>query len=447
MPTVPAATAFEAEGCRALARLGGRMTFLYGLATVLGLLAGAGRHGVLVALEILLLAAAAVPAVGFAGMLLPGHGRHAVPLLAWPRSHRLRRVAPALLVAVATGCGLAVLHQVCALVAVLGWPRVHLLAGWVIPGFGLGLTLAAGPLWGVLSFAVLVAGFRLLVLPAGAPGVPVTAAGAAVTVVVGMVVHLAARQGFRSTELAARAAEDAEAARLAAEQRLLARRRTDRTLHDTVLATLTLLAHAGVGVPADEVRSACRRDLELLRGTGDAAEPAGPRERVIDLTATATRVRAAGVGALVEPLGEVRALAARRGLDLRIHGQAAGSVADGVPDPGALQAWSGALAECVVNIARHAHVAAADVVVGLAGDTLVTVVVDEGVGFDPGAVAPERLGLSGSVRERLAEVGGDARVWSRPGQGTVVQLFLPWPRGVAAARPDGPLGPREREAR
>jgi signal transduction histidine kinase len=35
------------------------------------------------------------------------------------------------------------------------------------------------------------------------------------------------------------------------------------------------------------------------------------------------------------------------------------------------------------------------------------------------------LGLRQSVLRRMTEVGGNARVWSVPGEGTTVQLLLP----------------------
>jgi signal transduction histidine kinase len=51
---------------------------------------------------------------------------------------------------------------------------------------------------------------------------------------------------------------------------------------------------------------------------------------------------------------------------------------------------------------------------------------DLGRGFDPAAVPAGRLGLTRSVRERMAQVDGRAVVESEPGRGTVVRLE--WPR-------------------
>ena len=462
----PAEPAFEVQGCRALARVGGGLTLAYGVATVLGVLAGAGAQGVWTAALLLGLVVLAATATVWVGLLLPGgRGRHAADpasdVLRWvPPSRRLRRAVPLVLLAVVLTCGFVAIERLCALAPVLGWPHVQQLAGWVVPGFGIGVARAAGPLWGLGAFAALAAGLRLLVGPE-AVAVPATASWAALAVAVGAVVHLSARSGFRVTELGVRAAEDAERARREAEAELVRRRRTDRVLHDTVLATLTLLAHAGVGVPAEEVRAACRRDLAVLGAESAAAAGAGAAADGAGSAGGAGADRVAGLGrAAVVPgarrscedagparpaavpsrlargLRDARRLAARRGIDLRVHLQCGASVealTDPGDDPALLKAWSGALSECITNIARHADVAAADVVLGLTDGALVTVVVDEGVGFEPGSVDSGRLGLSGSVRDRLLEVGGEARVWSRPGQGTVVELLLPWPRRVGVS--------------
>ena len=50
-------------------------------------------------------------------------------------------------------------------------------------------------------------------------------------------------------------------------------------------------------------------------------------------------------------------------------------------------------------------------------------VADDGVGFDPESVAVGRLGIAVSIRGRLARLpGGHARVHSRAGRGTTVQI-------------------------
>jgi signal transduction histidine kinase len=89
--------------------------------------------------------------------------------------------------------------------------------------------------------------------------------------------------------------------------------------------------------------------------------------------------------------------------------------------------------EALGNAARHAD--ASQVTLRLAGDDtrVVLEVVDDGVGFDPGAPGGSagnpagrlgRLGLR-SMRERAELVGGTLDVMSAPGAGTVVRAILP----------------------
>jgi signal transduction histidine kinase len=61
-----------------------------------------------------------------------------------------------------------------------------------------------------------------------------------------------------------------------------------------------------------------------------------------------------------------------------------------------------------------------------AGDDRVSVFVrDRGVGFDRGAVPPDRRGLTESIEGRMARAGGIATVTSASGEGTEVELTLP----------------------
>jgi signal transduction histidine kinase len=85
--------------------------------------------------------------------------------------------------------------------------------------------------------------------------------------------------------------------------------------------------------------------------------------------------------------------------------------------------------EAISNVARHAQAENVLVQVSAGPDGLVVEIEDDGVGFDPAAVAEAApsgrgLGLLG-IRERLELVGGGAHVESRPGDGTRVVLRVP----------------------
>lgn len=87
--------------------------------------------------------------------------------------------------------------------------------------------------------------------------------------------------------------------------------------------------------------------------------------------------------------------------------------------------------EALSNVSRHA--AASEVKVTLRRDErhCVLEVADNGKGFDPLWVNPQTghgLGLVG-MRERVAMVGGELEVTSRPGAGARITARVPWPNG------------------
>lgn len=83
-----------------------------------------------------------------------------------------------------------------------------------------------------------------------------------------------------------------------------------------------------------------------------------------------------------------------------------------------------ATVQALVNSVKHAGTAATRSVVGsgVRGGGLRIVISDDGHGFDPNAVADERLGIRVSILERVRHVGGTALIRSSPGNGTVVTL-------------------------
>jgi signal transduction histidine kinase len=55
---------------------------------------------------------------------------------------------------------------------------------------------------------------------------------------------------------------------------------------------------------------------------------------------------------------------------------------------------------------------------------LITVIADNGRGFDPAHTSGEGNGLT-NMRRRLADIGGSLEITSAPGQGTTVRFVVP----------------------
>jgi signal transduction histidine kinase len=79
--------------------------------------------------------------------------------------------------------------------------------------------------------------------------------------------------------------------------------------------------------------------------------------------------------------------------------------------------------EALQNALRHANGERIDVRLEADDGRLLLEIADDGVGFDPDAVAlrSRRLGLT-SMEERAARVGGTLEIRSAPGAGTTVRL-------------------------
>ena len=205
----------------------------------------------------------------------------------------------------------------------------------------------------------------------------------------------------------------AHRAERAASEHEARRRQSARLLHDTVLATLTLLAHSGVGVSAAALKSQAADDARLLRqlrlGGAPTPRSGGPisSEPVSEST-------------LGHTLQSVKQRFTMMGLEVRWHGS--GQV---LLRPDVLDAFLLALIECLENVRRHAGVRDAQVTIKDDGTVLRALVTDAGVGFHLADVADGRLGVKESLQARLREVGGSARVFSAPGSGTTVVLEVP----------------------
>ncbi|NQD89095.1 hypothetical protein HP499_14970 [Paenarthrobacter sp. CM16] len=207
-----------------------------------------------------------------------------------------------------------------------------------------------------------------------------------------------------STGHAAQALEEATMWRRSAEAQGSERTRQYRTLHDTVLSTLSALARGSLDASDPLVQRRCAADAEYLRSIISSADRSAVNRLQGELAA----------------LGREQAV-----LGLRVHHQVADMPAT-VPDE-VVATIRDASREALNNVLKHSGQSQAWVTGrgDPAGNGGVTVTVtDRGRGFDMGTNSPG-LGLSGSIIARMSEIGGSAVVESQAGQGTSVELRWP----------------------
>jgi signal transduction histidine kinase/phage shock protein PspC (stress-responsive transcriptional regulator) len=337
------------------------------------------------------------------------------------RAHRSADIGP--LVAVgAVALGLVFLGGDLVSGSVLFWPLVLGVAGiavlwwqadeaqrerWTDPAGRIDLVRAVVGGGGLSSWARLAAGLALLGLAlvlfavqTGGVGVAreVLLAGALGVLGLGLLVGpwLVRLTGDLSEERAARIRSQ-ERADVAAH------------LHDSVLQTLALIQkHAEDGRTVATLARAQERDLRSWL-YGDPGHP--ETSLVAALRAAAAEVEDAhGVPVEVVTVGDVGVTDAVRPVVL-------------------------AAREAMVNAAKHSGADKVDVFAESDGRRTEVFVRDRGRGFDPDAVADDRLGVRNSIVDRMRRHGGTAAVRSAPGEGTEVRLLLEHDQGPVPGPP------------
>ena len=200
-----------------------------------------------------------------------------------------------------------------------------------------------------------------------------------------------------------------ERAQVAADSaRLAERERLARSIHDGVLQTLGLLHRRGLaagGEWAELGREAAGQEAalrSLITSQAIVAAPAGLR----NLAAELTKLRSARVTVSVAEVS--------------------------VPLPSAEAAeLLDAVRAALHNVEQHAGEAArAWVLLEDLGAEFAVTVRDDGVGIPAGrleaARAEGRLGVARSIRRRVEELGGQVRISSAPGEGTEVEIVVPY---------------------
>jgi signal transduction histidine kinase len=191
------------------------------------------------------------------------------------------------------------------------------------------------------------------------------------------------------------------------------RRQSARLLHDTVLATRTLLAHSGVGVAPAAMQQQAGDDARLLRQLRLGATPTPQSSGSYNLEPVEETVLGTTLESVKQRFGRI-------GLEVTWHGTGQVLLPSDV-----LDAFLLSLAECLENVRRHSGVTQADVTITDDATTVRAMVTDSGVGFDLAGIDEDKLGFKESVVARLREVGGNARLFSSQGSGTTVVLEVP----------------------
>ncbi len=192
-----------------------------------------------------------------------------------------------------------------------------------------------------------------------------------------------------------------------------AREEVARTLHDGVLQTLAVVERR----TQDPALAAMARDQQRELRAYLAGPPEGDRRRP---------------GHDGDLLDDLRASASQ--FERRFGGRVDVVAMDGLPRlPVEVRAaLAGAVGEALTNAGKHGRAARVTVFVeadeqppprGCPPTRLFCSVKDDGLGFDP-AVVPEGIGLSRSIRGRIAEVGGRVEVSGQLGSGAEVRLWV-----------------------
>lgn len=169
-------------------------------------------------------------------------------------------------------------------------------------------------------------------------------------------------------------------------------------LHDSVLQTLALIQRQA-GDPKAVTALARRQERELRQWLyGESL----------------------GSATLAEALsGEIIDVEDRHGVDVELV-----TVGDCELTP-EVTAVVRAAREAMVNAAKHSGADRVDVYAEVDPELVSVYVRDRGKGFDLASVEEDRMGVRGSIVERVKRAGGRAIIRTAPGEGTEVRLELP----------------------
>jgi signal transduction histidine kinase len=203
------------------------------------------------------------------------------------------------------------------------------------------------------------------------------------------------------------------------------RERLARDIHDSVLQVLAMVQRRGLeagGEAAELGRLAGQQEaaLRALVGMGDGTGSASP--------GVAGSESASGPGPAAAPgLADLRTLLlTAQSAQVTVSAPAHAVLLYGE----VARQLTAAVTAALDNVRQHCgEQARAWVLIEDEPDAVTVTIRDDGPGIPAGrlaeAAAAGRLGVSHSIRGRLSDLGGSARISSVPGEGTAVELRLP----------------------
>ena len=203
------------------------------------------------------------------------------------------------------------------------------------------------------------------------------------------------------------------------------RRLISRELHDDINQRLALLT-LDMEALYQRLPPSRRATAERLRGL---------RDRVVQLSDDVHRLAYQLHTSILDDLGLPAALQSyvtdytrREGIPIELT---QGQPLDPIP-PDAASCLYRVTQEALRNVAKHAHAKQVTLRLESSAGGIKIVIADDGVGFDAGDTQHRRSGLGVvGMQERVRLVGGRFKLASRPGGGTVVEVWVPLPEADA----------------
>ena len=199
------------------------------------------------------------------------------------------------------------------------------------------------------------------------------------------------------------------------------RRRLAREMHDDLTQRLALLS-IEAGKLEQQLESSPEPIRDKLRQM---------KEQMVKLSADVHDISRQLHPAILDDLGLVDAIKSecasfskREGISVRFEPI---NIPEVIPKDAALCIYR-IMQESLRNIAKHAQVEEAEILLTGTGDGIQLCVKDNGIGFDPADIHGKGgLGLA-SMEERVRLIQGQFSIQSQPGQGTTIELRAPLSR-------------------